>query len=92
MSIMKFKTIDEALERANNSRYGLASGVVTQSLESAMQISNKIKAGQVYVNCWAANQASTPFGGFKQSGMGRECGEQGLEGYLETKCVIIKHD
>jgi len=91
MSILKFKTIDEALERANNSWSGLSSGVVTQSLASAVKVSEALKSGQVYVNCWAANQASTPFGGFKESGFGRELGQKGLDGYLETKCVIIKH-
>jgi aldehyde dehydrogenase (NAD+) len=57
MSILKFKTIDEAISRANDSPYGLVSGVVTQSLDSAIKVSNKMKAGQVYVNCWAAIQA-----------------------------------
>jgi acyl-CoA reductase-like NAD-dependent aldehyde dehydrogenase len=55
MTIMKFKTIEEAIYRANNSKYGLASGICTSSLESAVKISNELKAGQVYVNCWAAN-------------------------------------
>ena len=90
MSIMKFKTIDEAIERANASQYGLVSGVVTQSLDSAIKVSNKMKSGQVYVNCWAANQPSTPFGGYKESGIGRELGQKSLDGYLETKCVLIK--
>ena len=49
-----------------------------------------MKTGQVFVNCWASWEASTPFGGFKQSGIGRELGEKSLEGYLEDKCVIIK--
>jgi len=90
MSIMKFKTIDEVIERANNSAYGLVSGVVTQSLDSALKISNKLQTGQVFINCYAAGQASTPFGGFKQSGLGRELGEMSLDAYLETKCVIMK--
>ena len=87
---MKFKTIDEVIERANNSAYGLVSGVVTQSLDSALKISNKLQTGQVFINCYGAGQASTPFGGFKQSGLGRELGEMSLDAYLETKCVVIK--
>lgn len=92
MSIMKFKDIDEVISRANASKYGLVGGVVTQSLDSAVKISNKMKAGQVYVNCWAANQPSTPFGGFKESGIGRELGQKSLDGYLETKAVMIKYN
>merc|ERR1712086_1240472 len=65
MSIMKFKTIDEVIERANNSHYGLLSGVMTKSIENAMKISNKLQTGQVNVNCYAALQPTTPFGGFK---------------------------
>ena len=57
MSIMKFKTIEEAIQRANNSRYGLVSGVVTQSLDSALKVADKMKTGQVYVNCWAGNNS-----------------------------------
>lgn len=91
MSIMKFKDIDEVISRANASKYGLVSGVVTQSLQSAIKISNKMKSGQVYVNCWAAIQPSTPFGGFKESGIGRELGQKSLDGYLETKAVMIKY-
>jgi aldehyde dehydrogenase (NAD+) len=90
MSIMKFKTVDEAIKRANASRYGLVSGVCTQSLDSAMKVSNAMKSGHVYVNCWAAIQPTTPFGGFKESGIGRELGQMSLDGYTENKTVIIK--
>ena len=65
MSIMKFKDVNEAISRANNSKYGLASGVVTQNLNSAIKVSNSLKSGQVWVNCWLALQPSTPFGGYK---------------------------
>lgn len=90
MCILKFKTIDEVIERANSTNYGLVSGLMTQSLDSAMTITNKLQSGQVFVNCYAALQASTPFGGFKESGINRELGEQSLSSYLETRTVIIK--
>lgn len=90
MSIMKFKDIDEVIERANNSNYGLGAGVVTKSLDNAIKLSNGIRAGTVYVNCYDIFDANTPFGGFKDSGVGRELGEHGLKNYLETKNVIIK--
>ena len=90
MSILKFKTVDEVIERANNSQYGLGAGVVTKSVDNALKISNGIRAGTVYVNCYDVFDANTPFGGFKDSGIGRENGEAGLKNYLETKTVIIK--
>jgi aldehyde dehydrogenase (NAD+) len=90
MSILKFKTIDEVIDRANKSEYGLGAGVVTRSVENALKISNGIRAGTVYVNCYDIFDANTPFGGFKDSGVGRELGEYGLNNYLETKTVIMK--
>ncbi len=90
MSIIKFKTIEEVIERANNSQYGLVAGVVTNDLDNALQISNGLRNGLIFINCWMAQQANTPFGGFKNSGMGRELGEHCLKNYLETKTVIIK--
>ncbi|KAH7484382.1 hypothetical protein KRP22_005551 [Phytophthora ramorum] len=90
MSIIKFKTIDEVIERANNSEFGLGAGVVTSNLDNAIKISNGVRAGTVYVNCYTVIEANTPFGGFKNSGIGREQGELGLRNYLENKTVIIK--
>ena len=90
MSILKFKDIDEVIERANKSQYGLGAGVVTRSVDNALKISNGIRAGTVYVNCYDVFDANTPFGGFKDSGVGRELGEYGLKNYLESKTVIMK--
>jgi aldehyde dehydrogenase (NAD+) len=90
MSILKFKNIDEVIERANNSNYGLGAGIVTKNVENAIKLSNGIRAGTVYVNCYDVFDANTPFGGFKDSGLGRELGEEGLKNYLENKTVIIK--
>lgn len=90
MTILKFKTIDEVIRRANDSNYGLGAGVVTKSIDNAIKISNGIRTGTVYVNCYDVFDANTPFGGFKDSGIGRENGQHGLHGYLENKTVIIK--
>lgn len=90
MSILKFKTVDEVIERANNSNYGLAAGIMTRSIDNALKISNALRAGTVWVNCYDAFDSNAPFGGYKDSGIGRELGEYGLRGYLETKCVVIK--
>jgi len=90
MSIMKFKTIDEVVKRANSSNYGLAAGVITKSLDNAISLSNGLRAGTVWVNCYDVLQAGLPFGGFKDSGIGRELGYEGVKNYLETKTVTIK--
>jgi len=89
-SIIKFKTLDEAIERANKTSYGLASGILTKNINHALTFANAAEAGSVWVNCYNALSASTPFGGYKESGIGRELGDEGLNLYLETKTVSIK--
>jgi aldehyde dehydrogenase (NAD+) len=90
VSIMKFKSIDEVIRRANHSSYGLAAGIVTKSIDNAIKISNGLRSGTVWVNCYNAFGSNTPFGGFKNSGIGRELGEYGLKNYTEVKTVVIK--
>ena len=90
MSILKFKSVDEVIQRANNSEYGLGAGIVTKNIDNVLKISNGLRTGTVYVNCYDVFDATTAFGGFKDSGIGRELGEYGLRNYLETKTVIIK--
>jgi aldehyde dehydrogenase (NAD+) len=90
VSILKFKTIDEVIKRANDSSFGLAAGIVTKSIDNALKISNGLRAGSVWVNCYNAFSHTAPFGGFKNSGIGRELGEYGLRNYTEIKTVIIK--
>jgi len=74
MSIIKFKTVEEVIKRANNTMYGLAAGVVTKDLDNAIEISNGLRAGLVFVNNWMSVGSNTPVGGFKNSGVGRELG------------------
>jgi aldehyde dehydrogenase (NAD+) len=90
MSILKFKDTDEVIRRANDSEYGLGAGLVTKNIDNAIKISNALRVGTVYVNCYNVFDANTPFGGFKDSGIGRELGEHALHNYLESKTVIIK--
>lgn len=90
MSILKFKNVEEVIERANNNMYGLGAGVVTKSLENALKISKGLKAGTVYVNCYNVFDANAPFGGFKNSGIGRELGPHAMNLYTEVKTVIMK--
>lgn len=87
--IQKFKTIDEVIERANRNPYGLAAAVFTQNIDNALYLSNSIRAGTVWVNCYNVLGAQAPFGGYKMSGFGRELGEYGLEAYTEVKTVTI---
>ncbi|KAK9293670.1 hypothetical protein QLX08_011446 [Tetragonisca angustula] len=89
-SILKFETIDEVIERANNTNYGLAAGVLSKDIDKALVFAQAIQAGSVWINCYDAITPQTPFGGFKQSGIGRELGAEGLKEYLETKTVSIK--
>ncbi|UYV60899.1 ALDH1A2 [Cordylochernes scorpioides] len=88
--IFSFKTLDEVLERANASHYGLGAGVVTKSLDQALMFVQGVQSGSVWVNCYHHTVAQTPFGGYKMSGQGRELGEDGLKEYLETKLVAIR--
>jgi len=90
MSIMKFKSIEEVVERANRTEYGLAAAVWTRDISKAYAIANSVRAGTVWVNCYDVFDAAAPFGGFKQSGMGRELGEYGLQQYTEVKTVTVK--
>lgn len=88
--LIKFKTIDEVIERANNSEYGLAAAVYSKNIDKVNTIIQGVKAGTVWVNCYNVIDAQSPFGGYKMSGNGRELGEYGLEAYTEVKSVIMK--
>ena len=90
MSIIPFKTIDEVVERSNRTTYGLAAAVWTRDIQKAHSIANSVRAGTVWVNCYNVLDTRAPFGGFKQSGIGRELGEYGLQQYTEIKTVTLK--
>uniref|UniRef100_A0A6Q2YQR1 aldehyde dehydrogenase (NAD(+)) n=1 Tax=Esox lucius TaxID=8010 RepID=A0A6Q2YQR1_ESOLU len=88
--ILKFKTIDEVIERANNTEYGLVAAVFTSDITKAMTISTAMQAGTVWINCFNALGTQCPFGGYKMSGNGRELGDSGLKEYSEVKTITIK--
>jgi aldehyde dehydrogenase (NAD+) len=90
MSIIPFKTADEVVDRANRTNYGLAAAVWTRDIKKAHAIANSVRAGTVWVNCYNVLDTRAPFGGFKQSGIGRELGEYGLQQYTEVKTVTVK--
>ncbi|XP_011795903.1 PREDICTED: retinal dehydrogenase 2 isoform X3 [Colobus angolensis palliatus] len=88
--ILRFKTMDEVIERANNSDFGLVAAVFTNDINKALTVSSAMQAGTVWINCYNALNAQSPFGGFKMSGNGREMGEFGLREYSEIKTVTVK--
>jgi aldehyde dehydrogenase (NAD+) len=90
MSVIPFKDVDEVVERANRTSYGLAAGVWTRDIKKAHAVANAVRAGTVWVNCYHVLDTRAPFGGFKQSGIGRELGEYGLQQYTEVKTVTVK--
>jgi aldehyde dehydrogenase (NAD+) len=89
MSIIPFESIDDVIERGNKTMYGLAAAVWTRDISKATAIANGLRAGTVWVNCYDVFDAAAPFGGFKQSGIGRELGEYGLQQYTEVKTVTM---
>jgi aldehyde dehydrogenase (NAD+) len=90
ISAIPFTDIDEVLSRANNTTFGLGSGVWTRDVSKAVKLAKGIRAGSVWVNCYQAMDPAVPFGGYKMSGYGRESGVQHLEEYLNVKAVWIK--
>lgn len=87
--ILKFSSKEEVIARANSTTYGLGAGLFTNDLNTALEVSARLDAGQVYVNQYLNSGVQVPFGGFKQSGMHREFGLEGLKQYYEVKGVVI---
>jgi succinate-semialdehyde dehydrogenase/glutarate-semialdehyde dehydrogenase len=87
--IMRFKTLKEGIDLANDSDYGLAAYVFTESLRTALHAAERLEAGGIGINTGAVMELQAPFGGWKQSGLGRELGHYGLEEYLELKHIRI---
>jgi acyl-CoA reductase-like NAD-dependent aldehyde dehydrogenase len=106
MSVLKFDSYGEVIKRANNTTYGLAAGVITKDsklkeviinddyfyflVTRGLTFAQQLQAGSVWINCYNEVTNQAPFGGFKQSGHGRELGRYGLEGYYEVKTVVVK--
>jgi succinate-semialdehyde dehydrogenase len=89
MPVIPFSDVDEALAMANNTEFGLAAFVQTRDLNTAIRMYEELEYGMVGVNDWLLSTPEAPFGGVKQSGMGREAGREGMEKYLEAKTVFI---
>lgn len=89
LSVLPFKDLDEVVERANKTFYGLAAAVWTRDVAKAHRVAKSVRAGTVWINCYDVFDAAAPFGGFKMSGMGRELGEYALDNYTEIKTVTM---
>jgi len=88
--IERFKSEEEAIRLANDSRYGLAGVVWTNDLRRAHRVAQSVDAGTIWVNCWFVRDLRVPFGGMKESGIGREGGHWSLDFYTEQKNICIK--
>ena len=85
-----FRSLDEIAAEANNTSYGLGAGIWTRDISKAHALAKKLRAGTVWINCYNVFDASLPFGGYKQSGWGREMGHEALEAYTEVKAVTAQ--
>ncbi|AFH61906.2 aldehyde dehydrogenase family protein [Paenibacillus caseinilyticus] len=90
VAAMPYEDLDDVLARANASDYGLAAGLWTENIKNAHYAASRLKAGTVWVNCYNVFDAASPFGGYKQSGIGREMGSYALDNYTEVKSVWIQ--
>jgi aldehyde dehydrogenase (NAD+) len=92
LAVMEFEDVDEAVRKANETIYGLAAGVWTRDVGKAHRFAREVQAGTVWVNTYNRYDSGSPFGGFKQSGFGRDLGRHALEQYTETKSVWVALD
>ena len=89
LTVLTFDTEEEAIKLANDTAYGLSATVYTGSTSRALRVASKIKAGTIAINSTFMPDTNTPFGGYKQSGNGRELGKEGLMSYLQAKTIKI---
>ena len=90
VTLQSFKTEDEAIKSANCSTYGLAATIWTQDISKANRVAVKVQSGIIWVNCWLIRDLRTPFGGMKNSGVGREGGWEALRFFTEPKNICIQ--
>jgi aldehyde dehydrogenase (NAD+) len=89
LSVIPYDDLDEAIEIANDTQYGLTAGIWAGNYENALEVSDKLRAGSIWINNWHAVYPELPFGGYKQSGVGRELGPDALNEYTEAKHVHL---
>jgi acyl-CoA reductase-like NAD-dependent aldehyde dehydrogenase len=89
LAAIEFADVEEAISRANQSDYGLAAAVWTRDIKKAHQVAHRLQAGTVWVNAYNVYDTAAPFGGYKQSGFGREMGQHALDSYTQVKTVMV---
>lgn len=89
VAVFPFDDVEEVIQRANNTSYGLAAGVWTENVKTAHQVANRLKAGTVWINDYNQENPAAPFGGYKQSGIGREMGSYALDNYTQVKSIWV---
>ena len=90
MSVLTFKTEDEAIKRANDTEFGLGAGLITSDLSRAHRVADALQAGNIWINTYNLIPPDWPFGGVKQSGFGRESSAYAIEAYTEVKATYIQ--
>ena len=90
LSILTFRTMDEAIALANDSAYGLSAGVWSENIHTCLEVARRVQAGTIWTNTWMDGYPELTFGGFKQSGQGRELGRYGLEEFVEVKTLTMR--
>jgi acyl-CoA reductase-like NAD-dependent aldehyde dehydrogenase len=89
LPVLKYKSVEEAVRRANDTRFGLCASVWTSDFERGAEVAKRVEAGTVWVNHHVGSEADMPFGGFKESGVGRELGHMGLASYMEPQVIKV---
>ena len=92
LAVMGFQDASDAIDKANRTIYGLAAGVWTRDIGTAHRFAREVRAGTVWINTYNRYDSASPFGGFKQSGFGRDLGEHALQEYTQTKSVWVALD
>ncbi len=90
LSVMTFKTLDEAIALANDASFGLSAGIWSENVHTCLEFARRVQAGTIWTNTWMDGYPEMPFGGFKQSGSGRELGRFGLDEFLELKTLTMR--
>jgi betaine-aldehyde dehydrogenase len=89
LSVLRFSDVDEAVSIANSTVYGLSAGIWTKDIDNALTFARRARAGTVWVNCWMDGFPEMSFGGYKESGLGRELGRAAIDEFTELKTIAI---
>jgi len=90
LSVLEFEDVDDAIDIANSTIYGLSSGIWTKNIDDAIKFAKNVRSGTVWVNCWMDGFPEMSFGGFGESGIGRELGRHAIEEFTELKTITIR--